>query len=210
MNGTVSKTVVAPVATVGSNPTLSAITQHRRSDSWWASHGAQVRNGSTVDLVLSMAAKSTIAAKEHGEQRVSGKLGQELATPMRQTASLVEQMFGGLPQARGLYDLVEGFIRSLGRVEVVPRRTQVGFRHLRMFAWVWLPQMWIKKQPSESITLGFGLDHRVSDRRIKQSVEPYPGRFTHHVVILRASDFDAAVRGWVREAYKQAARPGRR
>ena len=64
--------------------------------------------------------------------------------------------------------------------------------------------MWIKKQPPNSITLSFGLDRRVRDQRIKECVEAYPGRFTHHVVITNASEFDRVVKGWLREAYRFA------
>ena len=126
-----------------------------------------------------------------------------------------EQVLGAHPQARRLHGLVISFIRSLGEVEVVPRKTQVAFKRGRGFAWVWLPQMWIKRQPPSSIALSFALDHRIRDRRIKECVEPYPGRFMHHLVIKQGSDFDAKVKRWLRQAYRlaegvRAARAGKR
>jgi hypothetical protein len=116
----------------------------------------------------------------------------------------IEQVLKGYPVARRLYRTVSSYISSLGEVEVVPRKTQVGFSHGRLFAWVWLPQRWIKNAPVKGVALTFSLDHRVSDRRIKECVEPYPGRFTHHVVMLAPSDLDARVRGWLIEAYELA------
>ena len=121
-----------------------------------------------------------------------------------QTRSSIDQVFAERPACRRLFNLVADFIGSLGPAQVIPRKTQVAFARARRFAWLWLPQLWITKQPPDSITVTFGLDHRVRDTRIKQSVEPYPGRFTHHIVITKASDFDARVKGWIREAYDRA------
>jgi hypothetical protein len=106
-----------------------------------------------------------------------------------------------------LFGLVTEFLISLEGVQSVTRKTQVSFKHGRAFAWIWLPQMWIKKQPRGSITLTFALDHQVRDRRIKQSVEPSPGRYTHHVVIARDGEFDAQVKTWLSEAHRSAGRP---
>jgi hypothetical protein len=65
--------------------------------------------------------------------------------------------------------------------------------------------MWIKQQPANSITLTFSLDHRIVDPRIKQSLEPYPGRFTHHVVLTESRDLDTKVKRWLSDAYEFAA-----
>ena len=121
-----------------------------------------------------------------------------------ETQPTIEDVLAGRGAARQLFEAIAEFIKTLGPLTVVPRRTQVGFKRARMFAWIWLPQMWIKRRPKDSITLAFGLDRQVRDSRIKESVEPYPGRFTHHVVIENASDFDDKVKGWLREAYALA------
>jgi hypothetical protein len=110
-------------------------------------------------------------------------------------------------QAQRLFNLVTKYLISLGGVESVIRKTQVSVKHGRTFAWIWLPQMWIKKQPRGSITLTFVLAHQVRDRRIKQSVEPYPGQYTHHVVITTADEFDAQLKRWLREAHLLAGTP---
>lgn len=117
----------------------------------------------------------------------------------------LDRIFFRRPASRRLFKLVRDYIASLGPVEVVPRKTQVAFGHGRRFAWVWLPQMWIRQQPADSITLTFSLDHRIADPRIRQSLEPYPGRFTHHVVLIRPKDFDHKVKRWLSDAYEFAA-----
>ena len=116
----------------------------------------------------------------------------------------LEQMFAGRPAARGLFEVVRQYIESLGPVTLEVTKTQVSFGTKRKFAWVWLPQMWISKQPDESITLTFALPRKTEDPRIRSVVEPRPGRFTHHVVITKESDFDTRVREWLQEAFERS------
>jgi hypothetical protein len=114
-----------------------------------------------------------------------------------------EELFAGRPAALLLFSAVRAFIESLGPVEIRVTKTQVSFTARTGFAWVWLPQLWIRKQPEESIVLSFDLRRRIADPRVKQVVEPRPGRFMHHVVIRQEADLDDAVRGWLRVAYDE-------
>jgi hypothetical protein len=113
----------------------------------------------------------------------------------------VEGLFTERQAAYVLFDVVREYIESLGSISVEATKTQVSFGTKSKFAWVWLPQMWIKKQKDNSITIAFDLDHEVQHTRIRSSVEPRPGRWTHHVVIEKESDFDNNVKMWLREAY---------
>jgi adenylate kinase family enzyme len=116
----------------------------------------------------------------------------------------VESLFEGYPRSLALFQHIRRYIESLGSVKIEAAKTQVSFGMKRKFAWVWLPQMWIKKQPRDSIVLTFSLPRRVEDPRIKQAVEPRPGRWTHHVVIQKEADLDDQVKQWLKEAYSQA------
>lgn len=113
----------------------------------------------------------------------------------------IEGLFAGRPAAFGLFEIVRQYIASLGPVKMEAAKTQVSFGVGSRFAWVWLPQMWVKKQREGSITLTFDLGRHVMHPRIKQAVEPRSGRWTHHVVIETEADFDGNVRDWLREAY---------
>lgn len=113
----------------------------------------------------------------------------------------IQELFAGRTEARALFEAVRRFIESLGPVKIEATKTQVSFGAATKFAWVWLPQLWTKMRPEGSVTLTFDADHRVQDRRIAQAVEPRPGRWTHHVVIEKAADLDATVKGWLREAH---------
>ena len=119
-------------------------------------------------------------------------------------ACTIESLFEGYPRSLALFQHVRRYIDSLEAVKVEASKTQVSFGVKRKFAWVWLPQMGIKKQPQDSLVLTFSLPRRVEDPRIKQAVEPRPGRWTHHVVMLREADFDDRVKEWLRESYSRA------
>lgn len=119
----------------------------------------------------------------------------------------IDTLFEGRPAARMLYERIEAYIRSLGTVRVEAAKTQVSFGTQRKFAWVWLPQMWIKKRPENSVTLAFDLGRRVRSARIASAVEPRPGRWTHHVLIDKPADLAPDVRRWLREAYQNSLKP---
>jgi len=115
----------------------------------------------------------------------------------------LEQLFAGRPAALELFFVTRAVIESFGPVLMEVMKTQVSFGAKTKFAWVCLPQMWIRKQPEEGIALTFSLKRRIGDSRVKEVVEPRPGRFTHHVFIWTEADLDNEVRAWLREAYEQ-------
>ena len=46
----------------------------------------------------------------------------------------------------------------------------------------------------------FGLGHKVESPRIDVATEPYPGRWTHHVLIGGPEEVDDELMAWVRAA----------
>lgn len=59
----------------------------------------------------------------------------------------------------------------------------------------------VKKRPENSIVLTFGVGRFIENKRIVDSVEPYPGRWTHHVIIQNEADLNKEVFTWLCEAY---------
>lgn len=118
----------------------------------------------------------------------------------------IESLFRNRTKALELFKIVQSYIEGLGSVNTEATKTQISFGTDRKFAWVWLPQIWIKKQPDKSIVVTFSLDRRIQDERVKEAVEPRPGKWTHHVVIEKASDFDDDVRDWIMEAWDKSRR----
>ena len=113
----------------------------------------------------------------------------------------LEMLFAGRPDCHCLYDGVAAFIGSLGEVRVKVTKTQVSFAGERQFAWVWLPIRETLSRPAGSIVASFALADRVQHPRIVESVEPYPGRWMHHVILLSPAELDSTLKDWLREAY---------
>lgn len=104
------------------------------------------------------------------------------------------------PATIPLYQAVEARILSLVPAEVEVRKTQVSFRHGTCFAWVWPPIRPMKGRPDRYVVLTLSLGRQIEHARILESLEPYPGRWTHHLLIQSADDLDETLDGWIRDA----------
>ncbi len=110
--------------------------------------------------------------------------------------------FDGKLDALPLYEAFAQRVEVLGAVTVRVQKTQISFSNRRNFAFVsFLPARRTKDRPKTYITVTFGLDRRVPSPRIDAAVEPYPNRWTHHVLISSVEEIDEELLGWVREAY---------
>ncbi len=110
--------------------------------------------------------------------------------------------FDGKPEALPLYEAFEKKVLSeIGSVKVKVQKTQIAFSNRHNFAFVsFLPVRKAKERPKVYIVVTFGLGYRAKSPRIDAAVEPYPGRFTHHVLVSGSEDIDEELMGWVREA----------
>ena len=85
------------------------------------------------------------------------------------------------------------------------QKSQISFYHRHLFAAASLPLRRRKEWPKECLLVTFGLSHRLSSPRIAVAVEPYPNRWTHHVVVAREEEIDGELLDWLAEAYDFAA-----
>lgn len=110
--------------------------------------------------------------------------------------------FDQKPEALPLYTALEEKILSeIDNVSVKVSKTQIAFSNRRNFAFVsFLPARKAKDRPKTYITVTFGLGDRVNSPRIDGAVEPYPNRWTHHLLISDAAEIDGQLMGWIREA----------
>lgn len=110
--------------------------------------------------------------------------------------------FDKKPEALPLYEAFERKVfEQVDGVEVKVQKTQIAFSNRHNFAVVsFLPVRKAKERPEAYIVVTFGLGHRVESSRIDVAVEPYPGRWTHHVLISGPEEIDEELMGWVREA----------
>jgi hypothetical protein len=115
----------------------------------------------------------------------------------------IGEFFAGAPLGAATFGWTSGVVAGLGPATVRLTATQVAFRRRIGFAWLWLPGTWLA-HPQAELVLSLGLRQRLTSPRWKQVVEPYPGRWTHHLEVRDPAELDEEVAGWVAEAYDAA------
>ena len=112
------------------------------------------------------------------------------------------QFFDAHPDAFPLYDKFEKRVTEhVPEVRIKVQKTQISFYNRHMFACVSFARVRKKKDcPDSYIVVTFGLDHRAVSPRIDIATEPYPNRWTHHVLISELSEIDDELMAWVEEA----------
>lgn len=81
-------------------------------------------------------------------------------------------------------------------------KTQISFYNRHMFAMVSTSKKRKKDWPKEFIMLSIGLPYPVDNPRVLASVEPYPGRWTHHVAITDTDEMNDELLQWIDSAYQ--------
>lgn len=59
----------------------------------------------------------------------------------------------------------------------------------------------MKNRPDAYMIISFGLTRQLDSPRIVEVAEPYPHRFTHHLLIQNQSEIDKELINWISEAY---------
>ncbi len=110
--------------------------------------------------------------------------------------------FNGREGALPLYAaLRRRILWACGPVEIQVKKTQISFVSRRLFAAAsFLPVRRAGARPDPYITVTFGLGRRLDSPRIHGAVEPYPGRWTHHVLLGKTGQIDGELTGWLQEA----------
>ena len=107
--------------------------------------------------------------------------------------------FDGHMDALPLYEALKNRIgKEIPDVRVKVQKSQVSFYGRRLFAMASLPRR--KKDPG--LVVSFGLGRREPSPRITVAVEPYPGRWTHHVPVPEERELDGELLGWLWEAWE--------
>ena len=115
----------------------------------------------------------------------------------------LDEFFAGRDESRRIFDVLGEAALGLGSVEVRVTKSQVAFRRHKAFAWAWIPDRYLHGRHAP-LVLSVSLPERDDSPRWKQVVEPYPGRFMHHMELNSPADVDDDVRGWLRAAWKDA------
>lgn len=109
-----------------------------------------------------------------------------------------DQMSAMLPVYARLREQLAAAYPDLG---IRVGKSQISFRNRYGFAAASLPWRRVKGWPAEYLLVTFGLARRLDDPRIAQAVEPYPNRWTHHVLVQTPEEVDETLLRWIDEAY---------
>lgn len=114
-----------------------------------------------------------------------------------------EEFFAGKPLAQTLFAEVCRALDAIGPTSIRVTKSQVAFRCRRAFAWVWMPDQYVRGQTAP-LVLSVSLPWRDESPRWKEVVEPAPGRCMHHLELFNPADIDAEVCAWLRHAREAA------
>ena len=125
-----------------------------------------------------------------------------MKTPERYESDILF-FFDGRPAELALY---QAFFRRMEAAfpdaSVRVQKSQISFYGRHFFAAASLPLRRRKDWPKECVLVTFGLDHRLDSPRVAVAVEPYPNRWTHHVLLSREDQLDEELMGWVEASYQ--------
>lgn len=114
--------------------------------------------------------------------------------------------FGSYPDMLPIYEkMMEWLDNTYGNVAVKVGKTSLSLRNRYVFASVSLPWRKVKGWPERYLLLSVGLSHKKESPRVRVSTEPYPNRWTHHILLESLEDLDDDLWEWLAEAYAFAA-----
>ena len=117
------------------------------------------------------------------------------------------QFFSTDPHALPLYaQLKEKLLDCLPDMRIEVRKTQISLKNRYLFAAVsFTPVRRKKDRPLHFLTVTLVLPSRLDSSRVDAACEPYPRRWTHHIMIGSTVEIDGELLGWLREAAAFAA-----
>ena len=114
--------------------------------------------------------------------------------------------FNQNPGMLPLYQAIESAICTMYTdVHIRVKKTQISFSNKHLFACVSLPLRKRKDWPKDCLVFTLGLNRRLNHPRVIYAVEPYRGRWTHHILLQTIAEVDAELMEWIKEAYEFAA-----
>lgn len=118
--------------------------------------------------------------------------------------------FDGKPLELSLYQcLMAAMDQRFPDASVKVQKSQISFYCPRLFAAASIPVRRKKDWPKECLLVTFGLGAQLVSPRIAVAVEPYPNRWTHHVVVSKPEEIDGELLEWLAQAYDFCQRKGR-
>ena len=105
-----------------------------------------------------------------------------------------------------LYETLKNKIEEgFPETNIQVKKTQINFKNRHIFACVSFQRVLKKSMlPDPYIVLTLGLPYPLESPRVAVKTEPYPGRWTTHIVLGTASEIDEELMTWISDAYQFA------
>ena len=107
------------------------------------------------------------------------------------------------PDALALYEAFTDAVTTMyPDTEIRVQKTQISFYDVHMFACASFTRVKKKKElPDPYLVITLGMPYPLESPRVAVKTEPYPGRWTTHIVVGEVGDIDDELLSWVREAH---------
>jgi len=162
------------------------------------------KTGKTLDAWKALIAKTgfekhgDIVKFLKGEHGVTHGFANLISAKARETGEDIDliaaQYSGAKASLKPLHDSLVAFAKSLGDdVELAPKKISHSLRRKKQFALI-IPAT------KTRIDLGLALKGEAADGRL----EAYNAMCSHRVRLMSEHDFDAEVKGWMKEAYARS------
>lgn len=110
--------------------------------------------------------------------------------------------FDGKPLELSLYEMLfRRMEAAFPAASVRVQKSQISFYGRHLFAAASLPVRRKKSWPEHCVVVTVGLSRQMESSRVAVAVEPYPGRWTHHILISEESQIDDELMEWLEEAW---------
>ena len=111
--------------------------------------------------------------------------------------------FDRQPRAFPLYEaFAEKLFEMFPSTSMRVQKTQITFSNRHVYACVSLARVKKKTElPDPYLVITLGLPYPLDSNRAAVKTEPYPGRWTTHLIISAASELDDELFTWLEQAY---------
>ena len=104
--------------------------------------------------------------------------------------------------AFSLYEPLEARLLAFPGTSIRVQKTQITFSNRHVYACASFLRVRRKAElPDPYLVLTLGMPYPLESGRVAAKTEPYPGRWTIHILLSRPDELDEELFSWVREAY---------
>lgn len=105
-------------------------------------------------------------------------------------------------EAFSLYEPLEARLLAFPGTSIRVQKTQITFSNRHVYACASFLRVRRKAElPDPYLVLTLGMPYPLESGRVAVKTEPYPGRWTIHILLSRPDELDEELFSWAKEAY---------